>query len=79
MTALGWCWQLATTKKRHFFLGPQSLCKRHWLPGVNHWAPVPHAVTRPTPDHYQCRTCHRRVLALLSLISPEKACSPTSS
>lgn len=44
MTALviGWLWQLATTRKRHYFDGPESLCgKAGQTTDAKQWSKVP--------------------------------------
>mgnify|MGYP007022324835 CR=1 FL=1 len=77
MTALpqGWCWQLNTAKKRHFFVGHASLCGRHvQRASTFKWSEVPGAWTLLMgPGHYQCHACHAKALELLALIRPVAA------
>lgn len=77
MTALpqGWCWQLNTTKKRHFFVGHASLCGRHVQRASTHrWSPVPvGAVNGETAGHFRCAACHAKALELLALLRPGEA------
>lgn len=59
MTATtGWCWQLATTKKRHYFDGPRSLCGRaDQRTDAKRWSRAPGQTVHPATRPRHCSVC----------------------